>query len=234
MNKNNIYYRLIVMTARQLVIAMSLNAVLSVALWAKDGYSQDLENCRVSIEEQTSFKFVYNEQVGQIGSVTLHAVNEPLLKVLMQLKQIASVRFKQINNIIAIAPGRQAVGESLSDVCFPKKENIRLIRNFSAFMETIDALPVTGKVVDETGAPMPGVNVVEKGTTNGTVTDVDGKYSLSTGDEAVLVFTFVGYLSQEIAVDSKNTINVTLVADQKQLDEVVVVGYGTQKRRDLT
>ncbi|PGH40496.1 MAG: SusC/RagA family TonB-linked outer membrane protein [Candidatus Nephrothrix sp. EaCA] len=81
---------------------------------------------------------------------------------------------------------------------------------------------------------MPGVNVVEKGTTNGTVTDVDGKYSLSTGDEAVLVFTFVGYLSQEIAVDSKNTINVTLVADQKQLDEVVVVGYGTQKRRDLT
>ncbi|PGH37357.1 MAG: hypothetical protein CRN43_21675, partial [Candidatus Nephrothrix sp. EaCA] len=151
MNKNNIYYRLIVMTARQLVIAMSLNAVLSVALWAKDGYSQDLENCRVSIdvqdadlpkifssiEEQTSFKFVYNEQVGQIGSVTLHAVNEPLLKVLMQLKQIASVRFKQINNMIAIAPVRQAVGESLSDVCFPKKENIRLIRNFSAFMQTI-------------------------------------------------------------------------------------------------
>src|SRR6218665_688479 len=256
MNKNNIYYRLIVMTARQLVIAMSLNAVLSVALWAKDGYSQDLENCRVSIdvqdadlpkifssiEEQTSFKFVYNEQVGQIGSVTLHAVNEPLLKVLMQLKQIASVRFKQINNTIAIAPNYPPPPPAPHPLAphpppppppLLVKENI-LIPNFSVLPQTIEAPPITGKVVDETGAPMPGVNVVEKGTGNGTVTDADGKFTLSVSSaDAILQFSFVGFKSQEISAGGRTMLDVTLTTDVSDLKEVVVTGYTSERKQDL-
>ena len=93
---------------------------------------------------------------------------------------------------------------------------------------------VSGVVADNTGDPMIGVSVAEKGTGNGTVTDLDGKYSLAVGKNAVLVFSYVGYTPQEFAVVDKSIINVTLAEDTKALDEVVVVGYGTMKRRDLT
>lgn len=94
---------------------------------------------------------------------------------------------------------------------------------------------VTGKVTDEIGVGMPGVNVTEKGTTNGAVTDVDGNYSLSvTNSGSVLVFSFVGYLPQEVTVGSQTIINVALEPDASTLEEVVVVGYGTQKKVTVT
>lgn len=98
----------------------------------------------------------------------------------------------------------------------------------------VDAVVVSGKVVDEAGTPLPGVNVLEKGVSNGTVTDIGGKYSLSVGGDAVLVFTFVGYVPQEIQVNSQATVDIQLLPDKKQLDEVVVVGYGTQRKIDVT
>jgi len=95
---------------------------------------------------------------------------------------------------------------------------------------------IKGKVTDaKTGEPLPGVSVLVKGTTAGSVTNSDGEYSLEfDGSEAILLFSFVGYVSQEIQADGQTEINVQLAADQKQLDEVVVVGYGTQKKENLT
>lgn len=95
---------------------------------------------------------------------------------------------------------------------------------------------VTGTVTSsEDGASLPGVNVLVKGTNRGTTTDADGKYAIQVpGDDAVLVFSFIGYTSQEITVASKSTIDVALVADIQQLGEVVVVGYGTQQKVTLT
>ena len=94
---------------------------------------------------------------------------------------------------------------------------------------------VKGTVLDDLKLGMPGVNVVVKGTTNGTITDFDGNYSISvSGDKAVLVYSFMGYVSQEIQVGSKTQINVVLKEDSKQLDEVVVVGYGEVRKKDLT
>jgi TonB-dependent starch-binding outer membrane protein SusC len=92
---------------------------------------------------------------------------------------------------------------------------------------------VSGVVSDASGT-VPSVSVIEKGTTNGVVTDLDGKFSLSVADNAVLVFSFVGYTTQEVPVGAQSTINVTMVEDSKTLGEVVVVGYGTQKKKDLT
>ncbi len=94
---------------------------------------------------------------------------------------------------------------------------------------------VTGQVTSsEDGEGLPAVNVLIKGTTNGTVTDVDGFYNLSVpGDNAILVFSFIGYTSQEVTVGSQSTINVNLALDVTELSEVVVVGYGTQQRRDI-
>ncbi len=95
---------------------------------------------------------------------------------------------------------------------------------------------ITGKVVDDEGNELPGVNVVIKETSTGTVTDVDGTYSLSIDDveNAVLVFSYVGYVSEEFQVGDQSIINVTMVQDITALSEVVVIGFGTQKKSDVT
>ena len=94
---------------------------------------------------------------------------------------------------------------------------------------------VTGKVTSlEDGSSLPGVNILAKGTTNGTATDSDGNFKVSVGDNSVLVFSFIGYASQEIAVGTQSSINVTLELDITALSEVIVVGYGTQDKKDLT
>ncbi|WP_164891107.1 SusC/RagA family TonB-linked outer membrane protein [Botryobacter ruber] len=96
-------------------------------------------------------------------------------------------------------------------------------------------LTVTGKVVDTDGLGLPGVTILVKGTSVGTATDMDGNYSINVPNgNATLVFNYVGYKSQEVAVNSRTSINVTMATDAKALDEVVVIGYGTAKRQDLT
>lgn len=97
------------------------------------------------------------------------------------------------------------------------------------------AFAVTGKVTDEKGEGLPGVNVLVKGTTNGTTSAADGSYSLSAPDgNSTLVFSYIGYTTQEVAINNRATINVSLVADVQSLNEVVVIGYGTVKKSDLT
>src|SRR5690606_1752982 len=95
---------------------------------------------------------------------------------------------------------------------------------------------VSGKVTDySTGEPLPGVNILVKGTTTGTISDIQGNYSMSvSGNDAVLVFSFIGYETYEVAVGAQRTINAQLMPDLTTLEEVVVVGYGTMKRSDLT
>lgn len=93
---------------------------------------------------------------------------------------------------------------------------------------------VSGRIVDDTGEALIGASVTIKGTSSGTVTDIDGNFSLSVSDGAVLVVSYVGYATQEIAVGSQTTIDVTLETDAEQLGEVVVIGYGTQSIKDAT
>jgi len=110
------------------------------------------------------------------------------------------------------------------------------------FMFCLFALPswaqqhkVTGKVTDASdGSGLPGVNVLEQGTTNGTVTDVDGNFSINVKENATIVFSYIGYKTQLIEIGNKSAINVSLSLDVTQLGEVVVVGYGTQSKREIT
>ncbi|MCK3685942.1 TonB-dependent receptor [Maribellus sp. YY47] len=93
---------------------------------------------------------------------------------------------------------------------------------------------ITGKVTDAgSGEPLPGVTIVVKGTTNGTITNFDGDYSIKVDMDQILQFSFVGYLKQEITVGNQNVLNVQLKTDTEQLEEVVVVGYGIQKKREI-
>ena len=94
-------------------------------------------------------------------------------------------------------------------------------------------ITISGQVLDEKGAGLPGVNVIVKGTSNGTQTDADGRYKITAPDDATLVFSFVGYISKEVAVAGKTTLNMSLAPDAAGLDEVVVVGYGVQEKKML-
>src|SRR5690606_11095525 len=92
---------------------------------------------------------------------------------------------------------------------------------------------ITGTVSDNTG-PMPGVNVLVKGTTNGVVTNFDGEFSIeNVSDTDVLVFSYIGFVTQEITAGSQNSVNVVLQEDTQALDEVIVVGYGTHKKSNV-
>lgn len=93
---------------------------------------------------------------------------------------------------------------------------------------------VSGKVTDSSGEGLIGVNILEKGTLNGAVTDIDGNYTISVQENATLVFTYIGFGTQEIAVGSLTTVDLTMEEDYGELDEVVVIGYGSTKKSDLT
>lgn len=93
---------------------------------------------------------------------------------------------------------------------------------------------ITGTVVDETGLPVIGANVVQKGTTNGIITDVDGRFSLEISENSILEISYIGYLAQSIPVENKSFFQIILKEDTQKLDEVVVVGFGTQKKVNLT
>ena len=105
-----------------------------------------------------------------------------------------------------------------------------------AIMTQAQERTVTGTVVDGLKDPLIGVSIQQKGTDNGTITDADGRFSLTirTNADAVLVFSYIGYVSQEIIVGNQQVLNVTLSEDTEQLDEVVVVGYGVQKKSSMT
>lgn len=101
-------------------------------------------------------------------------------------------------------------------------------------MQTLSAQNITGTVVDESGIGIPGVNILVKGTSTGAVSDFDGNFSISAKSGDVLVASYIGYATQEVNVGSATTIKITLKQDLESLDEVVIVGYGTQKKSDLT
>ncbi len=106
---------------------------------------------------------------------------------------------------------------------------------FQAMLYAQDNITVSGTVTDDQGQPLPGTSVILKGTTTGIQTDFDGNYSLdNVPDNGTLVFSYIGFSTQEVPIDGRTTINVSMQEDTQALDEVVVVGYGTQRKADLT
>ncbi|MFV0506406.1 MAG: SusC/RagA family TonB-linked outer membrane protein [Bacteroidales bacterium] len=115
-----------------------------------------------------------------------------------------------------------------------RKFTLILVMCFALFSSAYAQKTITGKVIDESGLGMPGVAVVQKGTTIGSITDVDGKFSVSVPEGAILQFSFMGMKTQEVTVGSEGTININMEPDAIGLEEVVAIGYGTQKKVNLT
>ena len=145
-----------------------------------------------------------------------------------------------INEAVAVKSGDKSVSECLTEAF--KNSDVKYAFENDYIVLTKNAtpsLPQTGKkingvVKDSKGEAVIGANVVVKGTTNGTITDIDGKYSLDVPAGAVLQVSYIGYLTKEIPVGSQPVINVELLEDSQALDEVVVVGYGTMRKSDVT
>ncbi|MBN2611415.1 MAG: SusC/RagA family TonB-linked outer membrane protein [Bacteroidales bacterium] len=199
----------------------TLLIVLATLQSIGNGFSQtmevtlDLKNTPVSqifseIEKQSNFRFLYINEVVKDKNATLNVKKEPIDRVLDRLMADVDMKYTVLeNNLIVITPSK---------------------------LESKQGILIKGTVTASlTGEALPGVNVLEKGTLNGAITDINGNYSITISSaEAVLVFSSVGYNQEEVVAGTQTTLNVALIESIEALDEVVVVGYGTTLKKNLT
>ena len=175
--------------------------------------NQPIQKVFDDLSKQTGLKFFYGEAIANRNvQVNLKFKNAPVNSVLNEITRQANLYFKRENNTIAVSLGN--AGNASVPVTQDRK--------------------VTGIITDERGEPIIGANVVVKGTSNGTVTDLNGQYSIEANGKSILLISYIGYLSEEVAVGNNKTLNIQLKEDTQKLDEVVVIGYGTQKRSNLS
>jgi TonB-linked SusC/RagA family outer membrane protein len=182
----------------------------------------DIKTVLTKLESKADLKFVYtSKSVPLKRKISLKVTNRSVAETLQEMFSPDKVTYKIVNNRILLSVEEQ-----------PKSSHIMLS---PAVPMALEGRSVQGKVTDENGEGLPGVNILVKGTQVGTTTSVDGTFRLEVdSDKSVLVFSFVGYLSKEIQVGAQAILDVTLEIDNKTLDELVVVGYGTTKKVNLT
>ena len=183
-----------------------------------------LENSLIELEKTAQVKFSYNSRALKLSQkVNVYANNEALSIVLTRLLKPLNIQYFQVSNRIVLRKN----DESASDINSVKES----IVDNNVYVDNT----IKGTIIDEKGEKLPGVSIVVKGTTRGTTTNSNGDYTISVPDnKATLVFSFVGYESQEVIVGNKTNLNLTLKLDNKALDEVVVVGYGTSNKLNLS
>lgn len=173
------------------------------------------------IEAQSNYRFIYsNKDVRAIRNLTYASSEQSIASVLKTLLSNTSLSFKQIDNKISIT-------------VVPENATVANVKNLT----TVNAIDktITGNVTDEAGQPLIGVSVSIKGTTTGVTTNEKGDFRISVPDNVnTLVFSYVGFVQQEVNLAGRTNINVQLSTDSQSLNEVIVVGYGTQKKASVT
>lgn len=180
----------------------------------------------------------------QNGIFNINVKDAPMREVFKEIEKQGTVRFfyndllTNVDKKVSISTSSVNIDQLLetlfkdTDITYKKMENNLILISPKALLQQNI---ISGTVTNEFGEPMPGVNVLIKGTTNGAVTDMEGRYEITVeSGDAVLVFSFIGYISQEINSGTQKTINVSLKENIESLNEVVVIGYGTQRRADVT
>jgi TonB-linked SusC/RagA family outer membrane protein len=208
---------------KHIIRMMKLQFVLlfmcCAGLYATDAHSQEMKITVVAanstvkeilreIEEKTDCFFLYNkDEVDVNRRMSVQAEDRKVLDILSQV----------------------FAGTDIA--CIREGSNIVLVKNI---LQQTTLRRITGRVLDEKGEPVIGANVVEKGTANGTITDIDGNFSLNISEDAVLQVSYIGYLTKEAPAGGRSNMDITILEDTQRLEEVVIVGYGTQKRINLT
>ncbi|AWW28676.1 SusC/RagA family TonB-linked outer membrane protein [Echinicola strongylocentroti] len=168
------------------------------------------------LESKTAYYFVYPQKLNlDEHPIQISGGHRSVNDILVEIAQNAGLKFKQVNNSIYVGKAKP------KDSSAPISIRIALAT-------------LTGRVLDDIGAPIPGATVQIEGTTSGTVTDVDGNFTLEVNEGDVVIISFLGYESQKITIGNQSTIEVTLTEDLSSLEEVVVVGYGTARRKDIS
>ncbi|MDC6366790.1 MULTISPECIES: TonB-dependent receptor [Flavobacteriaceae] len=205
-----------------LFIAIGLSSVYANSNYAQtkiDIYVNDvtLEDLFKEIQSKSEYIFFYKDDIINPNErVSLDLKNAKLSQILRKAFSSTDLSYK--------IDDRQVVVVKKTEKQIQSEDN----------SVKVEQVSISGTVTDENGDPLPGANVIEKGTTNGTQTDFDGNYTISVGSNAVLMFSYVGFAAKEIPVNGQTTVNVTLMEDASLLEEVVVLGYSTQTRGDLT
>ena len=201
-------------------ISVLLLFVCSFQIMALNTYAQDkklsitmkdakLGDILKAIENQSDFSFFYSSHTLDLDKkVSIEVENENIWSTLDQVLPLEGITYHLVGQQIAL---------------FPKNNPLKQITE------------VTGMVTDEDNNPLPGVNILIKGTGKGVISNTNGEYSIAINEpNTVLLFSFIGYVMKEVPVGNQSTINVILVQDKISLDEVVAIGYGTARRKDLT
>ena len=208
-------------TCRKMRIGIFLLLITILQIRAEESYSQSVslslafsnatvEQVLEQIEKETEFTFLFTDNTLDISKpVNIQVKNQEIGKVLNQLFKNTDVQYSIVDRQIILS----------------KK---------GAPFTTQQSKRVQGTVRDEAGIPVIGANVSVKGTTIGTITDMDGHFSLDVPENSLLLISYIGYLSREIRAEAGKALTITLSEDTQSLDEVVVVGFGTQKKVNLT
>lgn len=192
-----------------MISSLAMSAQISLTLENKS--TRDVIR---EIERVSEYRFFYNEDLqGLDQKININTNDANIQTVLNEIQRQTSIHYviKENNQIVLSAGVKSNKTQQVGDG--------RIIK---------------GTILDATGMPVIGANVMVKGTTNGTITDMDGKFSLEVDKNAILVVSYIGYANQEIKVGNQNTLSITMKEDAEALDELVVVGYGTVKKSDLT
>ena len=163
------------------------------------------------IESQTNYMFLYNNHVNVDRTTSIHAKDESVSKVLSIILEGTDIKYELAGEHIILTNGNAKTASAV-----------------------VQKKTIKGKVIDAQGEAIIGANVRIKGTSIGTITDIDGNFTLEVTPNSVIEISYIGYVSQEVNVKGNTPITVKLIEDTKNLDEVVVVGYGTQKKVNLT
>ena len=218
----------------QLVFAVCFIGVC----YSRDANAQKVLETRISIRleekslktilsklgKEAKVKFMYSAEVIQADRInSLNAENQSLGEVLDAFLSPLNISYRSTTNGIILTP--KAIGSGQAYAMQPTKTELA---------QSADIV-IKGTITDEKGEKLPGVSINIKGTTSGSSTDTNGDYSIAVPNEkAILVFRYIGYLPQEVLVGDRTNLNIMLEVDNKGLEEVVVVGYGTAKKKDLT
>src|SRR5690606_19850136 len=254
---NTLNYRLSPGLRKQLIRQMKLITVLlfmDLVQAGATGYSQQVtlreKNASVeavfhAIEKQTGYVFFYDHADLQHQKISINLKNVTLEEALDRCFAKLPLTYKIIGTTIAIkrkegvTPNKDQPGTSslkiVSPTTSPASAPLSFLHREMTSLPKPEVQRIVATVNDENGEPLPGVSILIKGTQQGTTTDGEGRFQIEVSNEnAVLVFSFVGYVSQEVVVGSRSSLEITMQSDQKLLDELVVVGYGTQSKEKLT
>ena len=205
--------KLMLMTKLTVFLSLFFVMQLSANVYSQTRLTVDSKNKTVKevfleIENQSNYRFFYNEKLLDLNRrINFNINNQSLEEVMNEIFGSSNVTYKIMeNNLIVITPNESQQNKTVS-----------------------------GKVTDTNGQPLPGVTVLVKGTTQGTVTNSNGTYTIpNISENTTLVFSFVGMKSQEIEVGNQTVVNATMTVDAIGIDEVVAIGYGTQRKENVT